>query len=123
MYHAMSIISFILKFQTRTVHLTPEQVSEIYSQHYGSPAFPYMVVSVSVGPILALCLAGVNSVAKWRDLVGPEKTLPAEWFYPRSMRLRFGLVNAIPNALHASENLQEANRENRYFNPESMYYL
>lgn len=78
-----------------------------------------MVVSVSVGPVLALCLAGVNSVSKWRDLVGPEKTLPAEWFYPRSMRLRFGLVDSIPNALHASENLQEANKENRYFNPES----
>lgn len=81
-----------------------------------------MVVSVSVGPILTLSLSAMNAVAKWKELVGPEKTLKEEWFYPRSMRLRFGLVDSIPNAVHASENTKDAARENRYFNPESMKY-
>lgn len=105
------------------MHLTPEQVSEIFSQHYGSAIFPHMVVSMSVGPILSLCLGAVNAVEKWKNIVGPNHTLRAEWFFPMSMRVRFGLQEAIPCALHASENLAEANKENRYVNPDSKFNL
>lgn len=106
-------------FQARTVHLTPEQVSEIYAHYYGSPIFPYMVVSMSVGPVLVMSLAARNAVEKWREIVGSDKSLNEEWFYRRSMMLKYGVVSSIPNALHASDNLIEANKQNRYFFPKS----
>ncbi|EEZ98594.1 nucleoside diphosphate kinase homolog 5 [Tribolium castaneum] len=104
----------------RTLHLTPEQVAEIYEQHYGCPSFPNMVVSMSLGPCLVLSLAGMNSIEKWKSLVGPYKTLQAEWFLPLSVRKRFEVHVDIPDALHASENAKEATRENRYFYPDSI---
>ncbi|GJQ68928.1 hypothetical protein Trydic_g6115 [Trypoxylus dichotomus] len=104
----------------RYVHFTPEQVSEFYSQYYGSPAFPHQVVSMSVAPVLVLSLADINAVAKWRDLVGPDKVIRDEWFVPMSMRVRFGLQDNIQNGVHASENLHDANKENRYVYPKSI---
>ncbi|XP_018320118.1 nucleoside diphosphate kinase homolog 5-like [Agrilus planipennis] len=104
----------------RTIHLTPEQVSEIYNKYYGTPAFPNMVITMSVGPILVLCMAAANAITKWKDMVGPDKILRSEWFVRTSMRARFGLHDDMIEALHASENIFEAERENRYFNPESI---
>ncbi|RZC31887.1 nucleoside diphosphate kinase -like 5 [Asbolus verrucosus] len=101
----------------RTLHLTPEQVAEIHAQHYGCPSFPNMVVSMSMGPLLVLSLAGMNAIEKWKSMVGPYKTLQAEWFLPLNVRTRFGIHVDIPDALHASENVKDANRENRYFYP------
>lgn len=104
----------------RFVHLTPEQVSEIYSQHYGSPAFPHIVVSLSSAPVLCLCLCGINAIEKWKSMIGPSHVINSKWFYPMSMRVRFGLLPNIPDALHASENITESNKENRYVNPEGI---
>nr|CAH7740003.1 unnamed protein product [Callosobruchus chinensis] len=104
----------------RVIHLTPEQVSEIYQKHYGSPAFPNMVVSVSVSPVLVLSLAGQNAVEKWKSMVGPYEILREEWFFPYSVRTRFGIINDMPDVLHASEDVMEAKAENRYFYPRSI---
>lgn len=76
---------------------------------------------MSVGPVLVLSLADVNAISKWRDLVGPDRQIREEWFIPMSMRVRFGLQDAIPNAVHASENIMDAYRENRYVYPRSKY--
>ncbi|KAJ8911579.1 hypothetical protein NQ315_016116 [Exocentrus adspersus] len=104
----------------RILHLSPEQVSEIYAQHYGSPAFPQMVVSMSVSPLMVLSLAGVNAVEKWKTMTGPFGSMREEWFFPYSVRTRFGLQNDQHDALHASENVTEAKKENRYFYPRSI---
>lgn len=75
---------------------------------------------MSVGPILAISLAAVNAVNKWKELVGPDKAISGDWFYPMSARVRFGLLGSLPNMLHASQNLSFAVNENRYFFPEGM---
>ncbi|KAH1020263.1 hypothetical protein HUJ04_009959 [Dendroctonus ponderosae] len=80
----------------RTVHLTPEQVSEIYEKYYGTPAFPHMVVTVSVSPILVLALQAVNAVGKWKAMVGPMGTLREEWFIPYSVRTKFDIQEPLP---------------------------
>lgn len=72
-----------------------------------------------MGPVLVLSLAAVNGVNKWKDMVGPSKVIPEEWFFPLSMRKKFGLKETMPNVMHSSENLHESNKENRYFFPES----
>nr|AEE62199.1 unknown [Dendroctonus ponderosae] len=104
----------------RTVHLTPEQVSEIYEKYYGTPAFPHMVVTVSVSPILVLALQAVNAVEKWKAMVGPMGTLREEWFFPYSVRTRFGLQGDFLNTLHASEGLNDARKESRYLFPRGL---
>ncbi|KAF5275823.1 hypothetical protein FQR65_LT04061 [Abscondita terminalis] len=104
----------------RCVHFTPEQVSEIYSQHYGGPAFPRMVVNMSFGPVLCLCMCGYNAVEKWKSMIGVNHVISAKWFYPMSMRVRFGLRPNVPDALHASENYTEGLKENRYVYPEGI---
>lgn len=76
---------------------------------------------MSIGPVLVLSLAGSDAVSKWKDIVGPDGVIREEWFIPMSMRLRFGLRDSIPNALHVSESLSDANKENRYIFPESKY--
>ncbi|KAL1505901.1 hypothetical protein ABEB36_005354 [Hypothenemus hampei] len=101
----------------RLIHLTPEQVSEIYEKYYGTPAFPHMVVTVSISPVLVLSLQAINAVEKWNSMVGPMGTLREEWFFPYSVRTRFGLLGDFPNVLHASEGLNAAQKENRYFYP------
>lgn len=75
---------------------------------------------MSVGPVLVLSLADVNAVAKWRDMVGPDRDISQDWFVPMCLRVRFGLHEPIPNAVHASESLEDANKENRYIYPRSM---
>ncbi|XP_030753092.1 nucleoside diphosphate kinase homolog 5-like [Sitophilus oryzae] len=101
----------------RNIHLTPEQVSEIYEKYYGTPAFPHMVISMSAGPIVSLSLQAINAVEKWKNLIGPMGTLREEWFFPYSVRTRFGLYRDIPNVLHASDNANEAKMENKYVYP------
>ncbi|KAF5305453.1 hypothetical protein FQA39_LY01544 [Lamprigera yunnana] len=104
----------------RFVHLTPEQVSEIYSQHYGRPSFPHIVVNMSWAPVLCLCVSGINAIEKWKNMIGPSFVINSQWFLRRSMRTKFGLLDNIPDALHASENLRDSCKENRYIIPESI---
>ncbi|XP_018567234.1 nucleoside diphosphate kinase homolog 5-like [Anoplophora glabripennis] len=104
----------------RIIHLSPEQVSEIYAQHYGSPAFPHIVVSMSVSPLLVLSLAGINAVEKWKTMTGPFGSIREEWFFPYSVRTRFGIQDDQPDTLHSSENVSEAKTEIRYFYPTSI---
>ncbi|CAH1104603.1 unnamed protein product [Psylliodes chrysocephalus] len=99
----------------RTIHLTPEQVSEIYAKQYGSPSFPHVVVSMSISPIVVFSLAGKSSIEKWKSMVGPYGLLREEWFFPYSVRTRFGIQPDVPDIIHASEDLNEAKWENRYF--------
>ncbi|CAG9861431.1 unnamed protein product [Phyllotreta striolata] len=104
----------------RTIHLTPEQVSEIYAKQYGSPSFPHVVVSMSISPIVVFSLAGKNSIEKWKSMIGPYSLLREEWFFPYSVRTRFGIQNDVPDIIHASEDLNEAKWENRYFFPRNI---
>lgn len=94
-------------------------MSEIYAKHYGSPNFPHTVVSMSVGPILSISLSGVNAIDKWKKMIGQEEVIREEWFYPISMRKRFGLHDKLPDALHSSKTARDAVKENIYFFPES----
>ncbi|XP_060524744.1 thioredoxin domain-containing protein 3 homolog isoform X2 [Cylas formicarius] len=83
----------------RVVRLTPEQVSEVYEKYYGTPAFPHLVVSASLSPVLVLSLQGIGAVDEWERVIGPRGPLRAEWFLP------------------AAPDPRTARRENRYFFP------
>lgn len=57
--------------QTRWLQLTPEQVAEFYSNHFGELSFPRLVAYMSSGSIIVFVLAKQNAVEEWKRLIGP----------------------------------------------------
>lgn len=60
-------------FQTRWLQLTPEQVSEFYSDKYGQLNFAYLVAYMASGPIVVHVLGKKNAIHEWKLLMGPTK--------------------------------------------------
>ena len=77
------IINYCVYFsQKRRVHLTPEQTSDFYAEHYGKLFFPSLVAYMSSGPVIAMVLARENAIAYWRELVGPTNAIKARETHP-----------------------------------------
>ncbi|XP_053997923.1 nucleoside diphosphate kinase homolog 5-like [Hylaeus anthracinus] len=106
-------------YQTRWLQLTPEQVSEFYSDKYGQLNFAHLVAYMASGPVIAHVLAKRHGVEEWRLLMGPTKVTEARLYYPDSIRARFGRRGeTFKNAVHGSSTREEAEREIHFFFPE-----
>ncbi|XP_028408300.1 nucleoside diphosphate kinase homolog 5-like [Dendronephthya gigantea] len=108
--HGFSIL------QKRQVHLTPEQTSDFYAEHYGKMFFPSLVAYISSGPIVALVLGREDAISYWRQLIGPTNTLKARDQAPESLRAIYG-TDSQRNALHGSDSPISAEREIHFFFP------
>ena len=62
--------------------LTPEQVTEIYSQHITKLFFPQLVAYMSSGPLLVMQLARERAVAYLKELIGPTNPSRAKVTHP-----------------------------------------
>ncbi|KOC70357.1 Nucleoside diphosphate kinase like protein 5 [Habropoda laboriosa] len=62
-------------YQTRWLQLTPEQVSEFYSDRYGQMNFAHFVAYMASGLIIVHVLAKRRGVQEWRLLIGPTKVI------------------------------------------------
>jgi nucleoside-diphosphate kinase len=116
------------------VKLSAEETSDFYAEHYGKPDFSTMIAYMSKGPIVALVLAkGSETVADWLELIGPENVKKAISSAPKSIRAKYGTVerddlqsrNAgasinLMNAVHGSDSPRSAQREIRFFFPNSI---
>ncbi|OON14942.1 nucleoside diphosphate kinase family protein, partial [Opisthorchis viverrini] len=100
--------------QKRRVHLTPEQASELYAEHYGKMFFPSLVSYMSSGPISVLVLAKDNAVMSWQKLIGPANSVKARSLVPTSLRALYG-TDDQQNALHGSDSIASAEKEIRFF--------
>jgi nucleoside diphosphate kinase len=100
--------------QKRRVHLTPEQASDFYAEHYGKLFFPSLVAYMSSGPVLAMVLARESSISYWRQLIGPTHTLKARETHPDCLRSIYGSDDQR-NGLHGSDSYASAEREIRFF--------
>ncbi|KXJ18056.1 nucleoside diphosphate kinase homolog 5 [Exaiptasia diaphana] len=100
--------------QKRRVHLTPEQTSDFYAEHYGKMFFPSLVAYMSSGPIMVLVLARENAVPFWKQLIGPTSTQKARDQAPESLRAIYG-SDGTRNALHGSDSITSAEREIHFF--------
>ena len=69
-------------FQKRRVHLTPEQASDFYAEHYGKLFFASLVAYMSSGPIIALVISRDQAISYWRELIGPTNTIKARQTHP-----------------------------------------
>ncbi|XP_033198607.1 nucleoside diphosphate kinase homolog 5 isoform X3 [Bombus vancouverensis nearcticus] len=106
-------------YQTRWLQLTPEQVSEFYSDKYGQLNFAYLVAYMASEPIIVHVLAKKCAVHEWRLLMGPTKVTEARLYYPDSIRARYGRRGEdFKNAVHGSNTRQEAEKEIHFFFPD-----
>jgi nucleoside-diphosphate kinase len=102
------------------VTLTGEQVTLFYNEQYGSPGFPLLVAHMSSGPIIVLCISKNNAIDDWKTLIGPPNVSEACRLFPASLRAKYGDQSEDTfNGLHGSENEETAEKEIRFFFPES----
>jgi len=107
LHKAEEIIDIILRsgfsvLQQRRVHLTPEQASDFYAEHYGKLFFPSLVAYMSSGPIIVLMIAKDSAISYWRELIGPTNTIKARQTHPECLRALYG-TDDQRNALHGSD--------------------
>jgi nucleoside-diphosphate kinase len=104
----------------KTVTLTGEQVTQFYCEQHGSPGFPMLVAHMSSGPITVLCLSKNNAVDDWNTLIGPPNVSEAHRLFPGCLRAKYGDQSEETfNGLHGSEDEDTAEKEIRFFFPES----
>ena len=87
--------------------LSKNKAEEFYAEHKARPFFGELVSFMTSGPVMLMCLAGENAVAKNRDLMGatdPKKATPG------TIRSKFG-DNVGENAVHGSDSSTSAERE------------
>jgi len=68
--------------QKRRVHLTPEQTSDFYAEHFGKLFYPSLVAYMSNGPVMALMIARMHAIKGWNILMGPTNSLHAKVVEP-----------------------------------------
>ncbi|XP_026675375.1 nucleoside diphosphate kinase homolog 5-like [Ceratina calcarata] len=106
-------------YQTRWLQLTPEQVSEFYSDKYGQMNFAHLVAYMASGPVIVHVLAKRHAIQEWRLVMGPTKVAEARLYYPDSIRAKYGRRGEdFKNAVHGSNSREEAEREIHFFFPE-----
>ena len=111
---------------------------KLYEKHYeeigkmitrrGEQAFRYNLSYMMTGPVIALCLEGVEAVPLVRKIVGPTEPKSAEMGTIRGdySHMSFGYSDAkgagVPNLVHASGSVEEAKQEVAlWFKPDELY--
>jgi nucleoside-diphosphate kinase len=85
-----------------------------YAEHEGKPFFDDLVSFITSGPLVAVCVEGLDAVAAVRALMGPTNPVQAP---PGSIRGDYGL-DIGRNLVHGSDSAASATREVTLFFPE-----
>jgi len=102
----------------RMMKLTGDQVEEFYEDLRGNQLFSKTVNFMSSDAITCLSIVGDQSIARWKELCGPEDPNEARSAAPQSLRAVFG-SDRVQNAVHASVDSAMAERELEFFFGES----
>jgi nucleoside-diphosphate kinase len=87
--------------------ISQAKCEDFYAEHKARPFFGELVSFMTSGPVLLMCLAGENAVAKNREIMGatdPKKATPG------TIRFKFG-DSVGENACHGSDSVASADRE------------
>lgn len=112
--------------------------ADLYEKHYeeigklitrrGEQTFRYNLNYMLTGPVIAICLEGVEAVELVRKIVGPTepKSAPMGTIRGDFSHMSFGYSDAkgigVPNLVHASGSVEEAKEEVKlWFSPEETY--
>lgn len=96
---------------TRLIQMSSDQAQKLYEIHKGKPFYQELVSHVTSGPVFLMIWEGPNAVAVVRNLVGATNPVNAA---PGTVRGDFAL-SITPNAIHAADSLENANREMSIF--------
>jgi len=124
MAKAIEIEDIILRngftiLQKRKIHLSPEQASEFYIEHYGKMFFPSLVAYMSSAPVMVFALAKHKAISSWVELMGPSNPFKARETNPGCLRDTYG-KDLMRNAVHGSESFSSAHREIRFMFPQGI---
>jgi nucleoside-diphosphate kinase len=101
----------------KLVRMPDDQAQKLYSIHSTKPFFQELVSHVTSSPVFLMVWEGPNAVAIVRNLVGATNPVNA---VPGTIRGDFA-VNVTPNAIHASDSIENAKRElSIFFSPEEL---
>jgi len=95
----------------KLVKFDRQKAEEFYAVHKGKPFFEALVEHVTSGPILAMVAEGPEAVMVVRKLIGKTSPFEAE---PGTIRGDFG-INVTKNIVHASDSVENAEREIKFF--------
>ena len=87
--------------------LSKSKAEEFYAEHKARPFFGELVTFMTSGPVMLMCLAGENAVAKNREIMGATDPKKAN---VGTVRAKFG-DNMGENAVHGSDSPASAERE------------
>jgi nucleoside-diphosphate kinase len=91
----------------KLIQMSPEQAQRLYDVHRGKQFFQQLLSHVTSGPVFVMIWEGPNAVAVVRNLVGATNPAVAA---PGTIRGDLAL-NVTPNAIHAADSVENANRE------------
>lgn len=97
------------------ITLDREMLEEHYAHHADKPYFQGICDFMMRGPCLVMIVSGPDAVRKVREIAGATRPSQAD---PKSLRGRFGKEPpgaGIENVLHASESVEDAEKEIRRF--------
>ena len=98
----------------KLIRMSEDQARQLYSVHSSKPFFQELVSHVTSSPVFLMVWEGPNVVAIARNLVGATNPLNAA---SGTIRGDFA-VNVTPNAIHASDSIENAKRElSIFFSP------
>lgn len=98
----------------KLIKMSEDQARQLYSVHSSKPFFQELVSHVTSSPVFLMVWEGPNVVAVARNLVGATNPLNAA---PGTIRGDLAL-NVTPNAIHASDSIENAKRElSIFFSP------
>nr|XP_020450331.1 thioredoxin domain-containing protein 6 isoform X2 [Monopterus albus] len=108
----------ILAHEQRT--LTEVEARDFYQHKAAEACFEDLVQFMSSGPSHILVLSQVegsdNIVPAWREFIGPAELEEARREKPESLRAQYG-TQTLFNAVHGSEDSDQASRELAFFFP------
>ena len=102
----------------KLIRMSDDQARQLYSIHSNKPFFQELVSHVTSSPVFLMVWEGPNVVTIARNLVGATNPVNAA---PGTIRGDFAL-NVTPNAIHASDSIENAKRElTIFFSPGELY--
>ena len=88
-----------------------------YAEHVDKPFYPGLEAMITMGPVVAMVLEGVEAIALVRKLVGPTepKTAPPGTIRGDFAHVSYGHADehniGVKNVIHASANKKDAEKE------------
>ncbi len=91
----------------RMIKMSEEEASSLYSVHRGKPFYDELIRFIRSAPVVVMAIEGESAISVVRRLIGPTDSKEAP---PGTIRGDFSCSKSM-NVIHASDSLDNAQRE------------